>query len=444
MSKHQTYSFGKLPTLSTTYWYSDKLRESWKWRERSMETVMQKFIDLNKRNLDYLGITVSIETMGGKLALKIVTSKYIGTIPIKSPMNGKEVGDLVVVGRFGEDASELINLLDSSVRPEYSDEFRLVQDSQLTPPIYIECCKFVDLYLQAEKSHWNKFTNRVESQREPSASTMWGEYALRKSRNPLEFTKFRNKRNILTSSHPEWAQLNFVLKNVIRELESSRTPLRTRLIYSSQMSLLKIRLNDKAIIPTDHVRIHMSDPLVIKQLKEVANIILNNKVKEKLAWRLDYAEFFERYIQYLLGDVAKKKGAQVITNPHYGISVDRLPAWGLNYLEPDLILQKSEEQIVIDAKYKSHMFNWYDYSDELKETFRHDLHQVLAYCSLNALAIKRAIIAYPYNEFFYRKMRVSSPLASSTVTVYLIGVPLEKQRINEIKDGLNKIITFTS
>ena len=84
-------------------------------------------------------------------------------------MNGKEVGDLSVTGRFGEDASELIPLLGDSVKPEYSDEFHLVQGSQLAPPIFIECCKYVDTYLEAERFKWRKFDNIVKTQQQPSS-----------------------------------------------------------------------------------------------------------------------------------------------------------------------------------------------------------------------------------------------------------------------------------
>lgn len=440
MSKVQTYSFGKIPTLSSVYWSSDTLKQSWKWRDRSMESVMQRFIDLNQKNLSYLGISAIIETVNGRPAIKLTTSKFVGAIPIISPMNGKAIGDLVVSGRFGENAEELITLLDSNIKPEYSDVFHLVQDSQMTPPIFIECCKFVDKYCEAERFKWKKFTNQVKTQKRPTGSTLWGEYALRTASNPLEFSTFNNKCNILTTDHPEWEQLNYVLKIAISELESQRAPLRTRAIYSARIAQLKIRLKDKRVLPTDGIQMRMSDPLLIKQLKELANKILNNKTNEKLAWRMDYAEFFERYVQYLLGDVAKKKGAREIDNPHYGIRVNNRPSWGLNYLEPDLILQRDEEQIVVDAKYKSHLFNWYESSDELKETFRHDFHQILSYCSLNSMITKQALLVYPFSDFISHKMTINSPLTHTTADVYLVGIPLEKSKMEEVKYGLNTIL----
>lgn len=443
MSNTRTYSFGKIPTLSSVYWSSDKLKQTWKWSDRSMESVMQRFIDLNKKNLSYLGIVASIETLSGKPSVKLTSSKYIGAIPIISPMNGKAVGDLIVTGRFGENAGDLITLLDSSIKPDYSDEFHLVQDSQMTPPIFIECCKYIDTYIEAERLKWQKFTNITKIEQQPSGSTLWSEYAQRSSINPLEFSIFKNKCNRLTTNHPEWAQLNYVLKIAIRELESTRSPIRTRSIYASRIAQLKIRLRGRDVLPTDIIKKRMSDPLVIKNLKDLAAIILNNRSNEKLAWRMDYAEFFERYVQYIVGYVTKKKGAREINNPHYGISVNNRPQWSLHYLEPDLVVQKNAEQIVIDAKYKSHIFNWDDDSDELKETFRHDFHQILAYCTMNSMSTKQGLLVYPFSDFACHRMKVTSPITKSEAYIYLVGIPIEKKRIEEVKEKLSEIICFS-
>ena len=443
MSNTKTYSFGKLPTLATVYWSSDKMKQSWKWSDRSMESIMQRFIDLNQKNMSYLGIAASIESVNGKPSIKLTTSKFIGAIPIISPMNGKAFGDLIVTGRFGEEAGELITLLDSSIRPEYSDEFRLVQDSQMTPPIFMECCKYIDTYLEAEHFKWQKFTNVIKTEHQPQGSTLWNDYIFRTATNPLEFSTFKNKRNILTIDHPEWAQLNYVLKIAIKELESPRAPIRTRAIYSSRIDQLKIRLKDRRALPANSIQQRMSDPHIIKRLKELAIIILGNKSNEKLAWRMDYAEFFERYVQYLLADVAKKKGARGINNPHYSIQTRNLPPWGLHYLEPDLVLMKDQDQIVVDAKYKSHIFNWDDDSDDLKDTFRHDFHQILSYCAMNSMSTKQGLLVYPFNDFVCHKMKVNRSVANSDAFVYLVGIPIEKKRIEEVKEKLGEIICFT-
>ena len=226
--------------------------------------------------------------------------------------------------------------------------------------------------------------------------------------------------------------------------ESLRTPLRTRAIYSSQIARMKIKLRDKTCSPTDNIKIRVSDPSTIKQIKELANRILSNRSNEKFAWRIDYAVFFERFVQYLLTDVSKKKGVRPVNNPHYGIRVSKRPSWAINYLEPDMIIQKGDEQFVVDAKYKSHLFNWNNNSEELKNTFRHDLHQLLAYCSMNGMNKKQALLIYPFSDFTCREISINSCLATTEIQVYMIGIPLNKNRVEDTQSRLNKIINFSS
>ena len=97
---------------------------------------------------------------------------------------------------------------------------------------------------------------------------------------------------------------------------------------------------------------------------------------------------------------------------------------------------------MIDAKYKSHLFNLDTDSEELKNTFRHDLHQLLAYCSLNGMIKKQALLVYPFSSFACYKMTVNSQLTTTEVQVFIVGVPLEKNGIEELKRKLSEIINF--
>ena len=194
------FSFGPIQTLSRIKWTSEKMK-NWKWYDRSMELVIRRFQILNKKNLEYLGITTEMIDDNGKPALLLKTSEYVGSIPIYSPNTGKAIGDLTVCGRFGEDVTELISFLDNEIKPEYSEQFKLTRDIRLTSPIFVECCKYIDLYLQAERFKWRKFSNLLKKEHKPSSSTIWSEYILRTSQNPELFNIFNNKRNLLITDH---------------------------------------------------------------------------------------------------------------------------------------------------------------------------------------------------------------------------------------------------
>lgn len=442
MSNSAGYFFGKIPTLSTVIWSAEKVK-TWKWGDnRYLEAVMQRFVVLNQKNFRYLGLDAVVIECSSKPAIQITTSQYVGAIPIISPKNGKTCGDLVVTGRFGENVGEIISLLDETIRPEYSIDLKLTLDTQMTPPIFIECCKYIDAYQEAVRYKWRKFDNVLRSESKPSGSTLWSEYAIRTSKNPLEFATYKNKANILSTSHSEWHQLNYVLQLAIAELESIRVPMRTRAVYAERIGRLKAQSRNNVVEYTTSIKQRMSDPLAIKNLKSIANLILQNKSYEQLAWRMNYSEFFERYVQYIMNNVARKKGARTKSNPHFQISTTYHPAWGLSYIEPDLVLELENKQVMVDAKYKSHIFNWENGNDELKETFRHDLHQILAYCSFSSNANKMAILVYPYTDVIARKMYISNPITHIENMVYLLGIPIDSNRIPEIEEQVSKIISF--
>ena len=439
---NKTVVFGSLSTLTTSIWSSDKMKNEWKWSGKSMETVIQRFVDLNSKSLDFLGISAKLITDGLKPALQLTTSKYIGTVPIKSPMNGKYEGDLSVRGRFGEDAAELIPLLGDQIRIEYDDKLRLNKPSVINPPIYIECCKYIDTFIEAQRYKWRKFNNVVLTQRQPSSATLWKEYAERVAKAPSQFIIFKNKCNILSTNHREWRQLTYILTLAIKELQSHNVPIKTRTSYGDKIQHLTALIRQLPSEQTNDIQIHMSDPMIIKKMKKIGIVILNNKSNQQIAWRMDYAEFFERFVQYLFSNVAERMNAITYNNVHYHVTARKLPSWGLSYLEPDLLIRKDETEYVVDAKYKSHLYNFDNESEDLKDTFRHDLHQVLAYSAFNSMKNKKVVLAYPFNDFALHNMQIRSNISSTTIDVYLVGIPIERSKIDLTETGIKRLMMF--
>ena len=101
---------------------------------------------------------------------------------------------------------------------------------------------------------------------------------------------------------------------------------------------------------------------------------------------------------------------------------------------------KDCDQVVVDAKYKSHMYNYDSNSAELHDVFRDDFHQVLAYSSFSSAQQKRTIIAYPYKEFKYYVTTVHSSLNECENKVFLLGLPISKAAINDVIDSLYKML----
>lgn len=440
MSKKQFSAF-TFPVLQTNTVSFSSLNEAWDEDKRYPETAVQKFLLRNAETLKFLEINAVGEYAdSGKYVLELTTSKYIGCVPLLSPSTGLPSGNLIVTGRFGEDVSELLSVIGEFVEPKFHESLKLSLGSYVKPPLYFECQNYIDRYIDAKRYKWRKFDNVEKIETRPTNSTKWDKYAM-KSYEPCNTLRYPNSCNVLSKSHKEWEELNYVLSLCIDEVVSTRTPIRSRMAYMEKIKNLLKTFDRHSVHVVSEVKIHMSDPVVIKKLKKVANRVLQNASSSHNAWRLDFAEFFERYVQYLLKEVARTKGARITCNPHFHVYGNR-PAWALKYIEPDIIIDKYEVQYIIDAKYKSHIYQVNGDSEQLRETFREDFHQVLAYSSFCGNKHKHVMLIYPSDHFVSRELDVLSSINGCSAIAYLVGIPLKKSDLEETKRKLSSLIVL--
>lgn len=420
----------------------NELKKDWKGIDtRKAEKHLIDFININSPVFEFLGITTQLSRDAkGASAIQFTTSKYAGCVPLLSPGTGKPYGELIVEGLYGEDLSELISVIKEDLKIEYDERFQINTVNTVKPPLYLECQKYIDKYIEAQRYRWRKFKNVEVTQLYPNSSTRWDKYAVRNI-DPWSALKYPNRNNILTCDHEEWRALTYILHLSINEIKKPSTPLRSRAPYLTKISILSKQYDVNKLKPVTSIPLRTSDPAVIKETKEFGMRILQNNMSAKRAWRIDYSEFFERYVQYMLKQVAGLKGARLESNTKYRISGEKT-AWSLSHLEPDAIMYKGDVQYVIDAKYKSHMYNVNRMGEELKDTFRHDFHQVLAYSSFAGTNQKHVMLIYPSDHFVSRELNVVSCINSYSTKAFLVGIPLKKSDLEETKMNLSNLIHF--
>ena len=86
------------------------------------------------------------------------------------------------------------------------------------------------------------------------------------------------------------------------------------------------------------------------------------------------------------------------------------------------------------------MFNQERITEDLKETFRHDLHQILAYSSFGTALNKRAILVYPASHFISKGLHISNPLTKAIADVHLVGIPLDIAATSDTKLQLEDLV----
>lgn len=427
----------RLQCLQECFISFNKLSTEWKDR-RYPEQAIQRFIVLNRDVFAFLGIIASIDEVNYEKGLRLTASKFVGAAPLRTPTTGKYYTDIQVMPRFGENISELAYLLRDTLEPDYIDK-ELFHPDYLRAPFYFDCINYFNSFLKAIPEPWNKFDTIIKIESHPCSSTNWSKYA-QASINPDNALQFENRKNILSKNHKEWQELTYMLGVAISEFDSIKTPLSIKQRYISELSILKKYLNEhQKLSPIVKFQIHSFEPSKIKDLKEKANKLLEHNISNNKSWKIDSAELFERYVQYILTQVGKVIGAQVLSNIKFSIKRDHSPAWMLRYLEPDVVIHKNETFYFADAKYKAHMLNVSSHSDVFKETFRSDLHQVLAYSSFDSSKDKMAMLFYPSDKFKDIKLEIVNRIGNVRNDVHLIGLPFTSIGLDVFINKLSEV-----
>ena len=422
----------------------------------SVDTRINALIAKNRYVLKFLEIelTQQVSDHASGRGLTYNTSRYIGAVPTVMP-SGKQGGDIQVYPNLGfppnnayEKLNLIFNLLGENIEIEYANSFGLRNPMDLKPPMFLEAIKYIDLYEAAIKSNWRKFRTERRTHSYAKSSTDWRSYAARYY-DPNKRLEFVSNDSVLTKDHSEWRQLKYVYEMACDEIEAPTTPTKSKNKYSLKIQMLDNQVRDIKSEKTHEMAIHASDPNPIKELKLQANRFLSGFSEDCLGWRVDIAKVFERFVQHIFRNVAKKMGG--VERSNYKISGSgQIPSWGIKYVEPDAVIsiKGSEDQddylIIVDAKYKSNIYNINnkDASDYLKETHRHDLFQVLGYCSFAPQKNKIAILVYPSDEFKSRELVYTSSITDSQIknTVLLLGIRFDAEEAGNTADRIQKII----
>ncbi|PZV83149.1 hypothetical protein CLV31_107101 [Algoriphagus aquaeductus] len=405
--------------------------------KRYIGQYLQKFIDYNSEQFKFLGVQPYIVGSDQSTALTFRSSEFIGSIPLRAPDTGKQIGDFVVIPRFTgfdrfEDYIEILNLLGTEISPQVIDSLPLASGKNFRPPLYLEAVKFLAALEKLTMRPWRKFDNIEKVSSQPTGQINWTKYINNefKVENKL---KFPARTNVLSEFHSEYSEIRFVFDICKSELLSANTPQRIKNILRTKLSFLEELLYHHKPKSTNKITIRFSDSPIVKACKEQANRVLNFNLVDSTAWRVDFSDVFEKFIQYIFKQAAKEIGGRLYPNFKFHSRTSKHYSWELKHIEPDAIFQKENLLVFIDAKYKSNLYNKFDKSDLLKEDHRHDLHQIMAYSSFSKSENKIGILCYPSECLEIKSISYKNGINSVNNTIFILGVPLKKDCISEVK-----------
>jgi hypothetical protein len=405
--------------------------------KRIIGQYLQKFIDYNSQQFEFLGVKPYIIGSDQNTALTFRSSGFIGSIPLRASDTGKQIGDFVVMPRFTgldrfEDYIEILNLLGTEISPEVIDSLPLASGKNFRPPLYLEAVKFISSLEKLITRPWRKFDNVEKVYNQPSGQINWIKYINNefKVENRL---KFPVKSNVLSEFHFEYAEIRYVFDICKSELFSASTPQRIKNTLRFKLSFLEERLYHHKPKATNKIVIRFSDSPTVKSCKEQANRILNYNLVDSTAWRVDFSDVFEKFIQYIFKEAAKETGGRLYSNIKFHSRTSKHYSWELKHIEPDAIFQKENILVFIDAKYKSNLYNKFDQSEVLKEDHRHDLHQIMAYSSFSNSQNKIGVLCYPSEKVEVKSISYKNSINDVNNIISILGIPLKKEYISEVK-----------
>lgn len=405
--------------------------------KRILGQYFQKFIDYNSILFNFLGVQPNIVGTDQNTALVFRTSGFIGSIPLRSSDTGKQIGDFVVTPRFSsrdrfEDYIEILDLLGTEISPEVVDSLPLASGRNFRPPMYLETVKFIATLEQLSVRPWRKFDNLEKVSDQPMGQINWTKYinSEYKVENRLSFPA---RANILSEFHNEYAEIRYVFDICKRDLLSASTPKRIKNVIRDKLNFLEERLYYHKPKATNKIAIRFADNPIIKLCKEQANKILNYNPIVSTAWRIDFSDVFEKFIQYIFKEVSKETGGRLYPNFKFNSRSSKYYSWELKHVEPDAIYQKDNLIVFVDAKYKSNLYNKYDQSEILKESHRHDIHQIMAYSSFSKTDCKYGFLCYPSDQIEIKSIRYKNGINQAKSLIFILGIPLKKDFINETK-----------
>ncbi len=413
--------------------------------KRYTSQSLQKFLDINKERFDFLEVTPLIQGSENSLSLSFRSSKFIGAVSLKSPETGKLLGDFYVYpkyisskDRFVEYAG-LIDLIGQEIQPQYLTDVPLNSDFGFSPPKYIESVKFIDLLYPLTSRPWRKFKSIQSLESQFKGDINWKKF-IEKEYNPQLKFKVPTKVSTLSNSHFEYSQIKHVFELARTNIFSNETPPKIKHKLKPKIQFIELKLAEIQPIKTVGFQISQSDNLFIKSIKMQANAVLDHNKKTDFSWRIDFSQVFERLVQHVFKQASNEIGADFYGNfsiPRFGTKRHQFE---LSRLEPDIMVSKENNLYFADAKYKSHLFNVNSDSIYLKEEFRKDVHQILAYASFGNTKNKKSFLCYPSYKTEESYSWFYNPLTGSESVIYIIGIPINKDKLGEVKEMVKELI----
>ena len=376
--------------------------------------LAHQFVRQNRGVLNDFGIESDVHFDGASVEMRLRTGGRVGALPLLSPTSGRPDYGLIIKPRFGwQGIGPMLGAMGWKILPEPLPLPMLPRSDRKIPPWVLATTILLRLQ-RLLKQLERRFEFISEDLSAPRGRVDWGRYAtvnmVRAAYDqvPSTFPDLRDDREIKGAIH-------YTLRRQLSSLQSQRT---AGVVVLQLINLCRELLDQVREVPPLRPsqnrlnswlfnRFHTE---IFKSGIEAVEWSIDDRGLAGLSdlhglpWRLSMEEFFEAWVETVVSRLARNRGGQ-LSSGRKRQTITPL-SWAppysgsQRYLLPDLVLERGDETIIFDAKYKSHfeeleVSGWRRLEQTLREQHRNDLLQVLAYSTVPDSKKITCCLAYP-------------------------------------------------
>jgi len=394
---------------------------------------IEPFLEANGVHLRRLGVATSVETSGG-LALRLAPGSRIGAVPLLSPSTRRVMAGFLVAPRFRWSAlGAVLGDIGFATEPSLGGT-PLVPGSAREVPAWLLAAPVIRRLEDFIRHRKRGFVDRSESRTSPRGRIDWARWARadvpagRWTSLPCHFTEPGDDANLM-------AGVRWTLQRLDDELSPFAEATAARLLRARVVDLHQRVGPGLARRPTSALPVAGSAWVAeaVQAMGWVADErgLGGSRVLDGMSWDLPIEEVWEAWVDAFVAELAPRCG---LVAQRRGTTTRRLnwstPVSSMRMLVPDSGLHGPGRCIWVDAKYKAHLQllarnGWAGLEPATQDAHRADLHQALAYASLEAVDQVDSVLAYPLLTTEDHRRPAIATLASGQrrVRVLLAGLP---------------------
>ena len=408
-------------------------------REPGWGSFLDSFLGANQAAFRGLGLEPQVVTGREGVRLELHPGLRVGAVPLRSAVTGKVAGGVVIRPRFGwTGIGSVLSQTGWMASPEFLD-LPLVPGSGREVPPWVLAGPVLQRLANLLEHLRRGYRERVEVRTHPRGQIQWNVYIARqlqagqwhhlpcrfseldtdsRLRQAIRWTLERLRVELLGAGGNDALALKLA-SHIVRLLEqladvTSRRPTRNELELQTA----------SGVAGSDFLREGLRAMGWIVDERGLGG----GRTSDGLAWNLPLEVLWERYVEHIVRDEARRSGGQVRVGRSGETTVPLRWSDGthraLSHLVPDFVVHRADGIEIVDAKYKSHYADldetrWATLEEAIQASMRADIHQVLAYAATCGSSDRvKASLIYPVRQELFERLQ-RSDRAQSRASIYV-------------------------